>query len=101
MDESGFPRFQPVSKSYEVFKICPLRLQLCAVFHLIKSQALHCVKCNGTLNSELCHAALGLLPAHLLAASVAEKLKAVLQSAEGYDLKEQACFTDVPFLKYH
>lgn len=67
----------------------------------MKSQALHCVKCNGTLNSELCHAALGLLPAHLLAASVAEKLRAVLKSAEGYDLKEQACFTDVPFLKYH
>lgn len=87
MDESGFPRFEPVSKSSEVFKICPLRLQLCAVFYLIKSQALHCVKCNGTLNSELCRAALGLLPTHLLAASVAEKPRAVLKSAEGYDLK--------------
>lgn len=87
MDESGFPRFEPVSESCEVFQICPLRLQLCAVFYLIKSQTLCCVKCNGTLTSELRHAALGLLPAHLLAASVAEKPRAVLKSAEGYDLK--------------
>lgn len=88
MDESGFLRFEPVSKSYEVFQICPLRLQLCAVFYLIKSWALGCVKCNGTLNSELCHAALGLLPTHLLAASVAEKQGAVLKSSEGYDLEQ-------------